>query len=278
MVENGNQAHFAKVQGYREVIFQTSSMIAVMAGGLLADISYDLAIKAAISIFLLAIMIAFFFKEPLMKEKQKKTTIKSLVKTSVETLKAQPMLGWMMLYGALFLSSSATFFFYLSTYLVDLGYSLSAVALWYTVNTIGSIFAGLMVNKLIERFDIKLILLSSILLTVSLFFMPILPWGMIAFFVNGAMESILYVTMTHHINRQISSEIRATLLSVNSMAYSVIMAVMFPLFGFIGDQLGLFNAFMLSSGMMGLFVLCFMLWQRTSALTGPRFFGIMGKK
>jgi MFS family permease len=277
LVENGTQKHFAKVQGYREVIFQTSSMIAVMAGGLLADVSYDLAIKATIGIFVLGILISMFFKEPLIKEKQEKTTIKTLTKTAYRTLKEQPMLGWMMLYGALFMSSSATFFFYLSTYLVGLGYSLSAIAIWYTVNTFGSILAGLLVNKLIDRFDIRLIFISSILLTLSLFFMPIQPWGILAFAVNGAMESILYVTMTHHINRQISSEVRATLLSVNAMAYNVIMAVMFPLFGFIGDQLGLLTTFYIGACLMGVFMVVFSLWQRFSALTGPRFFDIMGK-
>jgi len=278
MVENGTQKHFAKVQGYREVIFQTSSMIAVMAGGILADISYDLAIKATIGIFILGILIAFFFKEPLLKEKQEKTTVKTLTKIAYQTLKEQPMLGWMMLYGALFLSSSATFFFYLSTYLVGLGYSLSAIAIWYTANTFGSILAGLMVNKLIDKYDIKLVFISSIFMTLSLFFMTMLPWGLTAFFVIGAMESILYVTMTHHINRQISSDVRATILSVNAMAYNIIMAVMFPLFGFIGDQLGLLVTFYIGAVVMGIFMVAFVLWQRFSTLTGPRIFDIMGKK
>lgn len=275
MAELGTQHRFAEVQGRREVIFQVSSMIAVMAGGLMADVAYSVAIWATIAVFVIAFGIATFFKEPVIHEKTEKTTLKSLIKTSVQTLKEQPALGGLMLYTALFLSMAATFFMLLSAYLVGLGYSLSSIAFWYTANTFGSILAGLWVNRLIKRFDLNLIWVSSILLTISLFFMTVVPWGMAAFMVIGAMESILYVTMTHHINRQIASTVRATLLSVNAMAYSVIMVIVFPLVGWIGDLIGLRLAFLGSAAVMGILMVLFMLFQRFGVLTGPSFFGIM---
>jgi len=225
----------------------------------------------------LGVMIASFLKEPLVKENQQKGSLRSLITTAMLTIKQQPTLGWLMLYGALFQGVSATFYFYLSTYLIDRGYSLSAIALWYTVNTIGSILAGLSVNTLIDRYDNRLIFISSLLLTASLLFMPLVPWGMIAFFFNGVAESILYVTMTHHINRKISSEVRATLLSVNAMAYSVIMALLFPVFGYFGDLVSLGMAFTVVSALMILFVLIFSLWLRKATLTGQGFFDIMNK-
>lgn len=277
MVETGTQTHFAKVQGYREVVFQFSGLIAVMAGGILADLRYDYAIGATLIILALGILIASFLKEPLIKADQKKASLKSLIDTAVQTIRQQPTLGWLMLYGALFQAVSATFYFYLSTYLIDRNYSLSAIAIWYTVNTFGSILAGLCVNKLINRFDNRLIFISSLFLTASLVFMPLVPWGMIAFFINGVAESILYVTMTHHINRKISSEVRATLLSVNAMAYSVIMALLFPVFGYFGDQVSLGTAFTTVSVLMIIFVLLFSLWLRKATLTGQGFFDIMDK-
>lgn len=277
MVETGSQAQFAKVQGYREVIFQFSGLIAVLVGGILADIRYEYAIGSTLVILTLGVMIASFLKEPLVKENQEKGSLRSLITTAMLTIKQQPTLGWLMLYGALFQGVSATFYFYLSTYLIDRGYSLSAIALWYTVNTIGSILAGLSVNTLIDRYDNRLIFISSLLLTASLLFMPLVPWGMIAFFFNGVAESILYVTMTHHINRKISSEVRATLLSVNAMAYSVIMALLFPVFGYFGDLVSLGMAFTVVSALMILFVLIFSLWLRKATLTGQGFFDIMNK-
>lgn len=277
MVETGSQAHFAKVQGYREVIFQFSGLIAVLVGGILADIRYEYAIGSTLVILTLGVMIASFLKEPLVKENQQKLSLRSLISTAMLTIKQQPTLGWLMLYGALFQGVSANFYFYLSTYLIDRGYSLSAIAVWYTVNTVGSILAGLSVNKLIDRYDNRLIFISSLLLTASLLFMPLVPWGMIAFFFNGVAESILYVTMTHHINRKISSEVRATLLSVNAMAYSVIMALLFPVFGYFGDLVSLGMAFTVVSALMILFVLIFSLWLRKATLTGQGFFDIMNK-
>ncbi|KAF0227574.1 MAG: major facilitator superfamily protein [Erysipelotrichaceae bacterium] len=278
LLENGTHEHFPKIQGYREIIFQTASLVGIMTGGLLADVSYTLAISAAIGIFALGFIIALFFKEPRVIESTEKTTMKALVKTSLLTLKNQPRLAGLMVYSALFLSVSATFFFYLSPYLRGLGYSLTMISLWYMINSVGSIIASLMVNKLIKKFDLKLVLYASLIMTMTFVFLPILPWGTLAFFFMGAFESILYVMMVHHINRQIGSEVRATILSVNAMAYSVIMAIMFPVFGAIGDRFGLRLAFTLMAILMACFVLGFGLWQRRGSLTGPRFFDIMNKK
>jgi MFS family permease len=278
MVETGNEAHFAKVQGYREVVFQTASTVGIMIGGILADVSYSLAISAAIGTFVLGFIISLFFKEPKTHESVEIVTLKSLTKTAYSTLKKQPMLAGLMLYGALFSSVAATFFMYLGTYLRGHGYSLTTISLWYIFNTIGSIIAALFVGRLIKRFDLKLVLYSSIVLAITYFFLPILPWGFIAFFFMGGMESMIYVGITFHINRQISSDVRATILSVNSMAYSVIMIFLFPIFGIIGDIYGMELAFMLSAISMGIFVFVFGFWQAYEPLTGQRFFDIMKQK
>ncbi|NTW95220.1 MAG: MFS transporter [Erysipelotrichaceae bacterium] len=278
MVETGNEAHFAKVQGYREVVFQTASTVGIMIGGILADVSYSLAISAAVGTFVLGFIISLFFKEPKAHESVEIVTLKSLTKTAYSTLRKQPMLAGLMLYGALFSSVAATFFMYLGTYLRGHGYSLTTISLWYIFNTIGSIIAALFVGRLIKRFDLKLVLYSSIVLAITYFFLPILPWGFIAFFFMGGMESMIYVGITFHINRQISSDVRATILSVNSMAYSVIMIFLFPIFGIIGDIYGMELAFMLSAISMGIFVFVFGFWQAYEPLTGQRFFDIMKQK
>jgi MFS family permease len=278
MVETGHEAHFAKVQGYREVVFQTASTVGIMIGGILADVSYSLAISAAIGTFVLGFIISLFFTEPKIHETHEIVTLKSLIKTSYSTLKKQPLLAGLMFYGALFSSVAATFFLYLGTYLIGQGYSLTLISVWYTFNTVGSIIAALFVSRLIKRFDLKLVLYSSLVLAITFFFMPILPWGFLAFFFMGGMESMIYVGITFHINRQISSDVRATILSVNSMAYSVIMIFLFPIFGIIGDVYGMQVAFYLSAIFMGIFVIVFSLWQAYGPLTGQRIFDIMKQK
>jgi len=278
LVETGHHEKFAKIQGYREVVFQTASMIGIMIGGLLADVSYSLAITAAIGTFAFGFFISLFFKEPKVTEPLEKVTIKSLTKTAYLTLKNQPLLAGLMPYGALFSSVAATFFLYLGTYLRSQGYTLTTISFWYTINTGGSIIAALLVSRLLKRYDLKLVLFATIILAVTFFFLPILPWGFIAFFFMGGMESIIYVGITFHINRQITSEARATILSINSMAYSVIMIFLFPIFGTIGDLYGMENAFTLSAILMGIFVFIFSLWQRFFTLTGQGFFDIMKQK
>ncbi|HEX2955053.1 MAG TPA: MFS transporter [Bacillota bacterium] len=55
---------------------------------------------------------------------------------------------------------------------------------------------------------------------------------------NAGYES-LYPLISNQLNMRIPQEQRATLLSANGMAYSIFMMAIFPLFGVIGDRVGL---------------------------------------
>ena len=68
---------------------------------------------------------------------------------------------------------------------------------------------------------------------------------MIFFAATGLLEGIIIIAVSDYINRRIPSANRATVLSFQSMAFSLFMIILFPLVGIIGDHLSLEAAFLM---------------------------------
>ncbi|MFA9466160.1 MAG: MFS transporter [Velocimicrobium sp.] len=67
--------------------------------------------------------------------------------------------------------------------------------------------------------------------------------AIISFMVLNFANSLLYPISSNALNELIPSEQRATILSVNSMIFSVVMIAIFPASGFLGDKFGLAKVF-----------------------------------
>jgi MFS family permease len=61
----------------------------------------------------------------------------------------------------------------------------------------------------------------------------------------GCMEGLLAPTISSYLNKLIPSKFRATILSFQSMAYSLFMIMIFPLVGLIGSTHSLLLSFTL---------------------------------
>jgi predicted MFS family arabinose efflux permease len=71
----------------------------------------------------------------------------------------------------------------------------------------------------------------------------------LALILLSGMEAILFVVFSDYINRQIPSRQRATILSFESMAFSVMMIAFFPAVGAISEHLGFKTAFTFITGL-----------------------------
>jgi MFS family permease len=245
---DAKESGFTVIQGKREVILQSASMIGVFIGGLLADIDYDWAILLTIILFASAILMGSFFLEAPYRKAQENQTLGSHFNGVIDVMRNQKDLVKIMFLGAFFLSTITTLQFYIAIFWREQGLSLTLISIGLLVPSIGGILAGLKVQRLTRHPDVVLKLLPfMITLLLGLTIIPYL--NLVALFLLGISDTLLYVSTTQWINERIESEHRATLLSVNSMAFSLVMVILFPLIGWVGDTWGLGNAFMLLSGL-----------------------------
>jgi MFS family permease len=116
------------------------------------------------------------------------------------------------------------------------------------IQSSGSILGGLTVSKLIKKNHTIWVKIIGMMISLCLWFIIHPIFGFYALFLLGFLDSLLYVTLMHIINDSIQSHQRATLLSVNSMFFSVVMIVVFPLFGYLAEITNLSLTFSFLAG------------------------------
>ena len=85
----------------------------------------------------------------------------------------------------------------------------------------------------------KLLLILPLGIVISMIGIPFYPISILAICVMAFFETILYIAMTTFLNEKVESHLRATLLSVLSLGFSLVMIIYFPLVGLIGEFFGL---------------------------------------
>ncbi len=232
------EKRFPGVQGMREVLMQSSALIGVFIGGLMADISYPLAIFSAIGFFGLAFIVGLYLTEPPI-EKINSVHQNAFIKQfsiSKKILKTDPYLLEMMITSGIFLSSVTTVHFYLTAYWKNDGFSLKTIALWLMLESVGAILGGALASRIMKRISYNTLLRKLPILIGFLLWVIIVKYvGVVALFGLGFIDSLFYVAVQNEINLRIPSQKRATVLSVNSMCFSLAMIVLFPMIGWIAD-------------------------------------------
>lgn len=241
---------YMKVKGREEVIFQAASVFSLMIGGYIASMNYASVYKIAIVIALISFIQSLTFIEPTIGKVKKRdsliSTFTGQFKGSVEVIKNNKKILFLICFTELFSTFITTEFFYMQNLLKIKGYKEWQIGI---VLAIGCLFAGIgaaKTHKIEKKLKEKGILISmSLLVTIGLWGMSINGFEQYAFIIVSIADSILFVAISDYLNKLIPSDKRATILSIQSMVFSVFMILLFPLVGKIGDVYGLNISFLI---------------------------------
>jgi MFS family permease len=246
--EIGEDDQFMKVNGNKELFYQTASTISFLVGGFLAVKSYSVAFSLTIVIGILTIIQSFTFVEPSIgaaqKEKSKDNIFIKQIKDSLKAIAKNPRIGTLIIFTQSIMAFCTCIFYYLQNYLKADGYNEASIGVIYAVSALVAAVTATQVHKIERKIKEQGILLLIPIITVACI------WGIafskyhyVLFIILMLTESIIYVAVSDYINKMIPSENRATILSFASMAFSFFMITLFPLIGVIGDRYSLNFAF-----------------------------------
>lgn len=121
-----------------------------------------------------------------------------------------------------------------------------------------------MSEKVFNRFGARVAIIASVVIAASIccFVFNNVWIAVIMLSVAGFCNSLLYPIQLVCLNRLIPSGQRATLISVNSMFFSIAMIIIFHVTGFLADRFGLGNVLM----GLGILLLVFILVKGSSLL------------
>jgi len=249
---------YMKVNGKKEVLFQLGSSISLFVGGYIAMVSFNLTFEITALFYFLALMVILLMHEtPLAKRKKhhsfKDMMIEHYVKSTKVVFQSKRLL-YLIIIGAMMAAPITVLFMYLQNYLNLLGYSYFIIGVLLGVHSLLAAFGGILAYKLEKKYqERKILIIVPLLMTVSFWLILVDEIIFLPFIFLGFLDSIFYVVLTGYINKIIPSETRATALSFSGLMFSIIMIIIFPIIGMIGDLYSLKISFFILAIIMSIF-------------------------
>lgn len=263
---DGDEGRYIKVKGNDELINQIGSILSFLLGGYLASLNFGIAFYATVGSAVLGFFIALFFIEPeLEKEEiQRKMSLpgsvlfslKSQILDSGKVFRKTPRIGFFILFSESLFAFMVCLFFYLQNHWTNLGYSPAIIGMVFSLHAaIAAIFSvkAHAIEKMIGQRG--LLVCCPLMLLLTLWGVALTPYSMVFYTLSASIEGLLIPTISTYLNQLIPSRFRATILSFQSMAYSLFMIAIFPLVGLIGNLASLNHAFTLLSSIATMLVI-----------------------
>lgn len=244
--ELGEEKRYKKIWGQLVFVMSIAQGAAVLLGGMLSDISFLYAYILGMIVQMIALLVAFNFNEPTAVCEQDYDNIKienafiNQVVTSVNVLKVRKYVLYLILFSALVGSLQTTVFFYSQQYFSNMGYTKTIIAIICAVGSLLEALGSKYAYRLEEWLKFKGVLLtvSSMNIFALLGLSLIEEYSVIFYILTCITGGVAYAIFSNYINMSIPSEYRATILSFDSLCFSVFMICVFPLFGFAAQYIG----------------------------------------
>jgi MFS family permease len=264
LLELDDISSYMSVAGKQELTYQSATIVAFLLAGFLAQYSYAY-------VFILSILFAFFamisalsLKETSIGKIVRKSTTfvssmidyKEHIFSSFASIKKEKHILYLMLISEMIFTIITTFFFYLQTFWSDAGHSESYVTTIFAINAITAGVSALFASKVEQKIGKRWTLISVVILpTLLAWLIATTPYSPFFYILFGPSEGLLIASIGTYLNKLIQSKQRATILSIQSMLFSLIMVAIFPSIGIISSHFSLSFAFIMLSIVSTLFAL-----------------------
>ena len=232
---------FKKFRSKNIAISMYSRAIAVVIGGVLAGISFKLVFGLAIVSSAIHFLIVLSFKEPRVFTKKKTPHLGHLIPSFGEIIKTRKVLVTF-LYGIIITGIVEGLVRFHQIFTKEIGFTTSHVGFLFGLIFLFAGFSSHLSSKIDKKISIKK---SIILIPFSLSLLYILLGSVNLYFIGWfiVIEAIVYGYFMPFIdqlrNQYLSSERRATILSISGFAVSVYIMIISLLIGFFSDIFGI---------------------------------------
>ncbi|QEN07343.1 MFS transporter [Oceanispirochaeta crateris] len=248
------ESAYMGTRGKKELIYQLASIMAFLCGGYFATKNYNIVFTITMIFAFLSLINAFLMVEPL-GIKAVKTEDKRLIfsifqslahhsRSSILVIKKEPKIAFLIIFSEGIFVFATCLFFYLQTWWKSVGITELTMGYTFAIQGLVAGLTAMAAPKLDKKIgEQRLLLFLPLLLLFSLWGVALTSFKSLFFIFTGGFEGILIVTVSDYINKLIPGEFRATILSYQSMVFSLLMILLFPLLGWIGDAYSLLLSF-----------------------------------
>jgi len=265
LLETKRESEYQKVEGRGLGIGVASEGIASVIGGFLALVSLRFPFYWDTAFTFLIIPLALTLTETKKHERiSEKNSLKSMLRLMKYCLHDHVSIKWLIIYSAFVNASTLTMFWFTQPYLAETNVPLAFFGIASATLLFTAAFFSWNAHHLEKFMGRKASLITLAILPVAGYLLLSSFW----FIWSGIFILLFYITRginnpvtLSYINGQISSDVRATVLSVRNLVGRLVFSVAGPFLGWISDVYSL-QAALLASALTflitGLIALCFM--------------------
>src|SRR6266545_431123 len=263
----GRADDYTRLVGRAGAFMLGALAVGSVASGLLASINLVLPMLVCGLGLLIMLGVVLTLKEPQMEEQsdgQARKSFGKILRQSLALMRARPTLLYPMIYLALVpIASFITETLFLQPQALLLGVPLAGIGLLVMAvqltNMVGSNWSGRFKSLFGEGrliYTTPLLILVSLIVLAAFQKLPVLVFIAVIGFFTAVIRPILL----NRIQNEVSDDVRATIISMNSLMNTVIAAISQPTLGFVADQSGFPTAYVGFAGGLGILLL-FLFWK-----------------
>ncbi|MBS7578079.1 MULTISPECIES: MFS transporter [unclassified Enterococcus] len=252
MAEDGQAKRFLKVNSFMSAIYESALASGMIIASFLVHKGLWITYIIKIIAMLIALVLIYAVKEPQMKKSQDNSSVKQIAATVLNELRQQKGLFPLMLAVQLLGALITLYYFLYQTKLENL--PSHQIALIMLISLIIQVSAAGIAGILGDKFKFKAILLTGFIFCGGLFLLSFFNLSiifLIIYLFSNALWVFVIPVFSNYLNHRIPSSVRATMLSVSSMTFSLFLMFLFPITGWLIEK---FN-FSLAFGGLGIFAL-----------------------
>jgi MFS family permease len=251
---DGRDGEFTKVMGSLNAVYLAGSSLAAICGGLIARRALTLLYVFSIGVDALAILLLLPLRErPLPGAAAGKSRLSPLndLRELINALRDRRLATLMLLFACVS-ALETSFIFYGQAYMRELGVPVAMLGLVGMAGQLLAILPTQQSHRLERKLGLNRALSVCTLLCVAVITAtglcgPTARWPfVIATILCHIVYETLYPLFSSALNALAPSERRATVLSTAGMFFSIVMMLVFPAVGVLGDRVGLGRGILLS--------------------------------
>ncbi|WNS72295.1 MFS transporter [Streptococcus sp. DTU_2020_1001019_1_SI_AUS_MUR_006] len=245
-VEAGQKDRYLYISSFLSGVAEVTRTLGTVVAGLFIHGALAWTYLIAIGLSSLSILLIFLMKEPESKSDEREhLTLKRILVVVKQEWQEKPVLFYWMMAYQLVGTLMCMFYFYYQQKISDLaGWQVSLVML---IGSLLNLFAVYVASQIGKKWNSNQVFPILVVLTgLALLFVVIgtpLAYLLIYLLTNG-LYAVYQPIYFNDLQGYLPSSVRATMLSINSMLFSLSMIVIFPLTGWLIDHWGLVAVFL----------------------------------
>ena len=245
-VEAGQKDRYLQISSFLSGVAEVTRTLGTVVAGFFIHGALAWTYLIAIGLSFLSIILIYFMKEPMVKrEKNEALTFKTIVLQVRKEWQEKPVLFYWMMTYQLVGTLMCMFYFYYQQKISDLaGWQVSLVMLIGSGLNLIAVYVASQIGK---KWNSNRVFPTLVALT-GLALLLVFSGTPVAFLLVYLLTDTLYAVYQpiyfNDLQGYLPSSVRATMLSINSMLFSLSMIVIFPLTGWLIDRWGLVAIFL----------------------------------